>query len=281
MRIGIWHTQIDRMCGCWKVVYNTIDGIRQLGHEVVENTHGVLNGCVQRKAGDACGPKCVMGPETMVLPSEYPEMFSQYKYWAQPSQWCVDYFKEFPVTRNVELNPWAVGVDTDKFTPDKSPKFDCLIFYKNVTKQTPESRIKEVRKALNDIGQTHRTVVYGKYKQDDFITLLNQCRYCVWLCGSESQNIAIMEAWSMDVPTYIWDERMFSYSNYTFEGASSAPYFDVECGVKRTDLKLLPDFTANIPHYSPRNFMLNNHTLKHGASQYIDIMEKCLGVNHD
>jgi hypothetical protein len=69
MKIGIFHDQKDKVNGCWKVVHNLLDGLRLLGHDVLSNEQGKLNGCLQRKASVNAPSSALLGPEIVVLPT--------------------------------------------------------------------------------------------------------------------------------------------------------------------------------------------------------------------
>ena len=116
MKIGIFHNQIDKINGCYKVVYNLIKGLYKLDIQVFENQasnyNGVIHDCfIQNEIPD----NSLVGPEIYVLPSEKEYLLKKYKNWVQPSQWCVNYQKTFEETKNNNLYVWPVGIDTEKF----------------------------------------------------------------------------------------------------------------------------------------------------------------------
>lgn len=57
-----------------------------------------------------------------------------------------------------------------------------------------------------------------------------------FLSQSESQGIALAEAWAMDVPTFSWNPREFVYKMHTFKNVSSAPYTTSENGTLWKDI---------------------------------------------
>lgn len=281
MKVGLWFNPPKKVNGCAKVVLNTIAGLRKLGHEVVENGPGEVNGAIQKGPHEAAGPHIVLGPETVVLPTEAPTLFRQIRHWVQPCDWCVDYFRMFAITAGVTIDAWPAGIDTDQFHPPRGrpPKkhFDALVYYKNVTRQTSRDKLEQTLEALDDMGQTYEVFVYGEYEEAAYIEALRRCRYAVWVVGTESQNIAIMEAWAMGVPTYILDENDFQYGGFSAPGiASSAPYFHPLCGGIEGDMGRFEEFLDLLPEFDPRGFMESNHTLEHGAQRYLDILIKRL-----
>jgi len=273
--VGLFFRLPSGVNGCRKLIVNTIEGLRKLGHEVRMNREGELNGCFQRGVLDRVKCPVVLGPETVVLPSEAPDLFHRFPHWVQPSQWCVDYFLAFPETASVTLDVWAAGIDTDVFTPDGGdPSFDALVYFKTVTGSPPDSRLEEACRELSSLGQSLKVFKYGDYRERDYVEALQRCRYAVWLAGTESQNIAIMEAWSMGVPTYVWDERDFHYRGFSALGiASSAPYYSPMCGALESGMGGFAGFLDGLGQFDPRSHMLRNHTLEHGAASYLDILK--------
>ena len=59
----------------------------------------------------------------------------------------------------------------------------------------------------------------------------NQIRFCllaVFLSSSESQGIALAEAWSMNVPTFVWNPKPKELNGRYFPSVDSAPYLTPE-----------------------------------------------------
>jgi len=91
--------------------------------------------------------------------------------------------------------------------------------------------------------------------------------------------LAIMECMASGVPVLVIEEKTFLYAGFSFtnENVSACPYFDSRCGVKTSmenlenDLKL---FVENWQTYKPRDYIMENHTLRKGAEKYVEILEK-------
>jgi hypothetical protein len=217
----------------------------------------------------------------MVLPSEIPDLWERWKYWTQPSKWVIDYMREFDVCKDNYMLTWAVGVDTERFNDTdrqyKAFEYDCFVYYKNVTQQTPISKLATLEKELKARGLKYKVLSYGSYSEEELAECTKKCRFGIFLTGTESQGLAIMEVMSSNVPVYVFDEKTFLYNGYTFSNnnVSSSPYFDEKCGVRSTDESFNTfdnEFMKNIDKYNPRDFIVNNHSLKHGAQRYMDIL---------
>jgi hypothetical protein len=288
--VGLFYNNVStKMSGCYKVCQNLVRGLKELNIETHTNRlTPVLNGCLQNCAiSQFAGlpPKTLIGPEIMVLPTERPRLFQQFKHWTQPSEWCVNHFKRYKETENNEMHVWPVGVDTEKFNDLNRGNFeyDCFVYFKDVTKQVTTKDLELVISQLNTRGLKHKVFVYGKYKEEEFIQGIKKSKFGIFLTGTESQGIAYLEVLSMGCPIYMIDTQEFLYEScrYTDPLISAAPYFDESCGVKTLSKSLGVEFDTfinNLAKYQPRNYVVNNHTLKLGAQKYYDILLKINGL---
>jgi hypothetical protein len=279
MKIGLFYKMPNRMVGCWKVANNLIRGLQQLNIQVSENKieeyNGSIHGSITEFENRTLPKNTLIGPEIMVLPTDMSWVWQTWNNLVQPSQWVVDYMRTFPITKNNKLWVWSVGIDTNQFNDDnKNITTDCFIYYKNVTHQTPISKLNNVTNVLKSKNISYKVIEYGNYNEDQLKQLCKTCKFCIMLCGTESQGIAYMEILSSGVPMYVIDEKTFKYSSFTFtnDNVSSAPYFNNECGIKTTDINSLDLFINNLDKYNPRKYILENHTLKIGAQKYVDIL---------
>ena len=87
----------------------------------------------------------------------------------------------------------------------------------------------------------------------------------VFLSTFETQGIALAEAWSMDVPTVVWDPQgEAEWGGRTFTSKSSAPYLSLSTGIAfRTIDDLEPALSrvlAGLSDFQPRNWVLEHMT---------------------
>jgi hypothetical protein len=106
----------------------------------------------------------------------------------------------------------------------------------------------------------------------------------VFLCEYESQGLAYQECLSCGVPVLAWDQGHWLDPNRFAWGqpdipATSVPYFDGRCGERFARPEEFDDklstFLARIEAstYSPREFVLENLTLKGSAKQFLSFFE--------
>ena len=282
-KIGVFYEKIGKVVGCKKVIDNLIAGCRELKIEVKQNERLPLCGCIHgsSKFFNRNLPKnCLVGPEIMVLPTEMPWVWETWDNFVQPSQWCVDYMQTFPHCRETRFYSWPIGIDTERFNErgrGKKFEFDCFVYYKNVTNQNPRFEFQEIIRELTRRKIRFKVLEYGKYNESELIKCTKDCQFGIFFTGTESQGIAYMECLSSNCPLCIIDQKTFKYQDFqiTLDSISAAPYFDETCGVKSQQRNLGTDFDnflKSFDKYTPRDFIVNNHSLKQGAQEYYDIL---------
>jgi len=161
------------------------------------------------------------------------------------SDWVIDVQNEFGgLSLATKSLPFAV--DTELFKPVDSHKaYDCFIYFKS--RHTDE--LKHVINALNEKKLTYNLIVYGNYKEEDYIQTLHSSKFGIWIGRHESQGFALEEALSCNVPLLVFDcTSMFQEFNEKNEvcyknelgkyslKATSVPYWSDTCGIKFTEL---------------------------------------------
>jgi len=160
-----------------------------------------------------------------------------------------------------------VGVDENIWTPAASPSFQSrktLLFYK---KRAPHRLYQECLLYARKLGWNVEEIIYGNYKLDDYLTALRGAALLVNWVDHETQGISLAEAWSVGVPTLVWNPGFVFHvvcgKNYVFE-CSSAPYLTNATGRFFRDLDgltaLLTEFAAGKLRLFPRPWVINNMT---------------------
>jgi hypothetical protein len=173
------------------------------------------------------------------------------------------------------IRVWSAGVDTDHWVPGGGKTFDVLIYHKS--RDAP--LLAEVEKAVERAGLSARTIHYGAHTSDEYKALLQEARAMVFLSLSETQGLVLFEAWASDVPTLVWDRRLWTHRNAPLSApASSAPYLTDQTGMRFSGAEDLPDrlheFWTHLASFSPREWVLAGHTLEHAARRYLDLFTR-------
>jgi hypothetical protein len=219
-------------------------------------------------------PKVIFGPQFWVFP-EGPlvgplrdDIKHRFVYNVL-SEWNATVFREYVESLVIPTASLPFSVDLDMFKPiDDIPKdIDCLVYIK----QRKVESVKEVFNVINSKNLKYTAVIYGNYKEADYINLLHRSKFMISIDRHESQGFALEEAMACNVPLLVFDaQSMFDeypdgvHQQYGYVRdknlfATSVPYWREDCGVKITKVE---EFSASLDHmiknyntYSPRKYI--------------------------
>lgn len=163
---------------------------------------------------------------------------------------------------------WSCGVDTDYWTPGNHKSRDrprVVVYQKNA----PEDVLNGVLETLSRFPMEPCVLKYGTYGPTDFRLALQSATYAVFLSKWEAQGIAMAEAWSCGVPTFIWRSSPDSKEPY------SAPLLTSSTGEFFHDsLELYHHIqrAQNGIGYRPREWVLQNLS---SEGQAFKLLELC------
>lgn len=230
----------------------------------------------------------IAGVGLMTHPNDWPDIFKEYpvaKY-LQHSEWTKNIYSRHYEPDKCGL--WPAGIDTEKWKPAEQPlkKYDLLVYNKIMwNKPQTENTLKTpILKKLDEMGISYKEITYGNYIEPEYYSSLNDCRAMIFLCEHESQGFACCEALSMNVPVFAWDQgywldpNRFVWNDPVIP-ATSVPFFDDRCGMRFKDFqdfeKLINNFWSGVKNddFKPREYVLENLTLKHSAQNMLNITE--------
>ena len=148
--------------------------------------------------------------------------------------------------------------------------------------------LQPIRDELKRHKRTFCEIRYGSYREEDFHTLLQQCRAMIFLCEHETQGFAYLQALSCGVPIFAWDrggywqDAAFYPHRVKFSPVSSVPYWDDRCGMKFANIAEFSDrldaFVEKLQAeaFKPRDYIVENLTLEKCAAAYVRLRESCL-----
>jgi hypothetical protein len=286
-----------RLGGIDKVFHNLCLGLDRLGVQYFVNLPfrelkaddqvGVLGrGRYSLQGYDRPNP-IVAGVALMGHPSEWSTLCEDYpvKRYLQHSAWANDIYRPYFGDR---CGIWPVGIDTDTWVrcPENQKDIDLLIYDKVMwNREVVKPALFAV---INDFASRKKlaveTLVYGNYTEREYHCLLCRSRGMIFLCEHESQGLAYQECLSSGVPILAWDQGYCLDPNRFAWGqpniaATSVPYFDDRCGERFKGLEDVDEklsmFMEKIDAsaYSPRDFVLENLTLRGCASEYLSFFE--------
>lgn len=274
-----------KMAGPLAVEESLCAGLNELGvpYEINSNSENVEVACVlsgvktlewaieQKRKGKI--KKIIAGPNIVVSPQDHNAILIDpaIDTIVVPSQWVKEsYAYEAPEISD-KIKIWPAGVSLP--TLSHAPKTVDFLIYNKVG-DSPLYR--DVRSYLDDQGLHYRTVKYGSFQQEDFFKTLEEARYVLYLSATESQGLAMFEAWARNVPVLAWEPGKLQRRNFIQTGAIATPYISSETGMRFKNLeefkKALSIFLSTDFH--PRKYVEQNFTNKRTAEKYLEIGTK-------
>jgi len=183
-----------------------------------------------------------------------------------PSEWTINFYKEVPaVVRKSRVCP--VGIDAGLWKPTGTKREPAAVVY---WKSGDEAFCEEVeaivrRCGLEPLRVTSRHGVHNIFTPADLRAMLDRSVVAVFLSTFETQGIALAEAWSMNVPTVVWDPQGDAeWRGRHFTSGSSAPYLTPATGIAARDTAGLEpairQALAGLAGFEPREWVLANMT---------------------
>jgi len=215
--------------------------------------------------------KYIFGPQFSVFPeNSFFSLDNKFKntIYIHPAYWTIDTWYEFRANKsNVPILTAPFPVDIEKFSPKNSIKDKIFIYFK---RRNP-NELTFVKNYLKIQNINPILVTYGNYKEEDYIKLLRESKYGIWIGTHESQGFALEEALSSNVPLLVWNVTRMSQehgSNYSHvkSVANTIDYWDERCGEffyteEELDSKFNL-FISKLNQYKPREYILENLDVK-------------------
>jgi hypothetical protein len=223
------------------------------------------------------GVRFLFGPHFSVFPQESQMRLIGGSMYIQPSQWCIDYWKDYHCCNDIRFRALPFGVDTDMFRPmiEGGAKEHVFIYFK---RRKPEE-LAFVENLLRYHRVPYRIFSYGSYSEAEYMEYLKGAKYGIWLDAHESQGFALEEALSMNVPLLVWNVRFMSQeygSSYPDVVATSIPYWDDSCGEVVYDweefMRVYPMFLSKLASYRPREFVIKDLSMDVCSRRFLDVI---------
>ena len=181
-------------------------------------------------------------------------------------EWALELFRQTPALE-AKSRACPCGVDVEWWKPSARAATRIALVY---WKSGDEAFCEQVERIVRACGLEPRRIrsMHGEhsiFSPADYRRLLGESAIGVFLSTFETQGLALAEAWSMDVPTVVWDPQgTAAWRGRSFASRSSAPYLTPAAGrTFRTLDELEPVLRAALADRSafrPREWVLANMT---------------------
>ena len=147
----------------------------------------------------------VAGPNIVTTPTDYNRIIKNplIDRVVVPSQWNKDWWASYDQYFAGHATSWPAGV---KDRGDlRNLNGNCLIYIKNASEQVYEPIIKALWEDKIPLKIMH----YGRFTPAEYERALKKAKFMIYLSHSESQGMALHEAWMANIPTLIWSPGFF------------------------------------------------------------------------
>lgn len=171
--------------------------------------------------------KLLAGPSITILPTEEQDLLKNKNIDAiiVPSQWVKDLYESLDQNLSTKIHILPAGVE-DCFFPKKDN--NIVLYIKNA----PETLTKKVQSVLEQDNIPYSSLSYGSFKRENFFNQLKSSSAMIYLSPTESQGLALHEAWIRDIPTLVWSRGYWQYKDIIWKDPKiSAPYLSEKTGL--------------------------------------------------
>lgn len=235
--------------------------IEDLGSTVIvlTNIDALLEAIKLKKSGKI--KKLLAGPNLVVLPKEHNSILLDpaIDMCIVPSKWVkTAYLEEAPNLTN-RIGIWPAGIDIQYWEPmhrlfQKNSK-EVLVYWKTES----EDFCKKIEHILQNYGWNPCRIKYGEYHPAIYKQLLDNSLFAVFISRTESQSLALLEAWAMDVPTLVWDPQPLNTHGRIYSAISACPYLTKYTGSRWETLQelelLVQNMSNQLQNFKPLNWV--------------------------
>lgn len=219
------------------------------------------------------------GPNVVVFSDDFDSIIAskEVDMYLQPSEWSKNYHIACESKMKDRCLAWPAGIKIERYSYDNSKRNMVLIYHKDESKQF----LYRVDYLLRSKGYSTAIVEYGNYSFNDYIEMLRQSIFAVFISRQESQGLCLAEAWAMNVPTLCFEPNYYRwvYPNKQRElqgDISTAPYLTGCTGATWFELSelefLIDNYNEVSKTFSPRKWVEENMTDEICAQKFLDVV---------
>jgi hypothetical protein len=230
--------------------------------------------------------RVVAGPFLVTLPSDAPRLMSSpdIDLCLVPSRWVAEAYAQDTPALEDRLAVWPAGVDPEYWSPASpgAKRGGCAVVF--VKRQPAQENVSDAElgraiDVLNDANLDVELLVYGHFDHDGYRAKLRAADLLVFFSPTESQGLALAEAWACDVPTLVWEKGVMHYKQRRYR-SSSAPLLSERTGARFADSaalrELLNRWDQLCARFEPRAWVLEHLTDAACARNYLKLAQSTL-----
>lgn len=198
-----------------------------------------------RKAGQVS--KLIAGPNVTIHPDDRDGILRDPNIdkVLVPSKWVADFWIHEAPELSSKIIIWPAGVAVAK----ASSRNGAPIIYDKLGDRALLSAIKEVTPPETII------FTYGSFSKSRYLKALETAPFLIYLSESESQGLALQEAWAHDVPTLVNKSESWHWSEFSWQSELiNAPYLTEETGMVFKSVSELPQLIEQMSTLHPKQY---------------------------
>ncbi|MAJ97586.1 MAG: hypothetical protein CMI56_03155 [Parcubacteria group bacterium] len=201
-----------------------------------------------KESGNAV--KLIAGPNIVTTPNDAQKIMCNdaIDILLVPSEWVANFWKHEAPEIAHKIHTWAAGVPK----ANASTRNGLPIVY---NKMLDTSLLVEVKKVFSQNEIDYTLFTYGTFKHSEYLKALRDAPFVVYLSQSESQGLALQEAWTHDVPTLINRSTTWRSNGFSWEAHQiNCPYLTPELGVTFGDAEEILKRIEHITSLHPKHY---------------------------
>lgn len=238
---------------------HTIEEVGDIVH-VLCDTNALAQAISLKRMGRI--KKLLAGPNLMVRSNECNHILAspEIDVCIVPSEWVKNAYIEDEPSLAGRIQCWPAGVDTSYWTPINKKATKKVLVYWKTESENFCSQVEDELKKHNWIPIRLR---YGSYSAEHYKQILSEVAFAVFMSRTESQGIALAEAWAMNIPTLVWNaDKPHIIMGKTYWPVSTAPYLTDAAGIFWKDVDELKTILERVGDLfyrcMPRDWVLQN-----------------------
>jgi hypothetical protein len=285
--------------GHYAVVRSVVEGLRaigadfnfnparfgEIGHVVYAPTNDALRQAAALKRARKI-ERLVAGPANALYANEDGGILltPEIDLWIAACEWVIDIYRAEAPQLVPKTRVCPCGVDTAAWAPSGAPRRPRALVY---WKSGDEAWRQDVEQAVRACGLEPVVLrahpgEHAHFDRATYRAILDEAVVGVFLSSFETQGIALLEAWSMDLPTVVWNPcGTAEWLGRSFHAGSSCPYLTPSTGLTFGALpELMPALRRALEHrsqFSPRAWVLEHMTDALRAAALYRIIEESAG----
>lgn len=231
---------------------------------VLSGTEALRENISHKKSGQI--KKLIAGPNVVAHPLDYSGiMLSQeIDVILVPSQWVADLYAQVVPELANKIRVWPAGVSVS----EPSTRKGAPIIYDKLGDQSLLNQIQQ------EIDLRAQVFTYGNFQHEAYLKALSEAPYLIYLAKSESQGLALQEAWAHDVPTIVNRSTHWEAVGLSWDAPQiNCPFLTPELGAIFENIEELPIMIGRVSSLHPKQYCNEHLSDRASAQKLLDILK--------